>query len=101
MFNATLTTESIETILRILDKDMRRIEEEALAWEQRYNAGDIEGFERHHARWLDLKAEHIGKLVGLRLAMRYSESITVNGKPCLDAYIMYDDVARKHEVKGL
>lgn len=101
MLNVTLTDESIKTIMRILDKDMEQIEEEKTASEVCRMTGDIEGFERHHARRLDLESEHMGKLIGIRLALRYSESIAIDGKLYLDASISYNDVARKHEFKGL
>lgn len=100
MINVTLTEESINTIIGLLDKDMERINEEANAWELCAQLGDSKGLERHHARWLDLKTEHMGKLIGLRLALRYSESLTIDGKLYLDASITYNDITRKHELRG-
>ena len=99
MLNVTLTDESIETILGILDERMKRIDEEANAWEVCDMLGDDIGLEGHHARWLDMKTEHMGILTGLRLAFTCSESITIDGQLRRGAGIKYNYETRKHELK--
>lgn len=99
MFNVTLTDESVKTILKMLDERMKRIDEEANAWEMCDMLGDDIGFERHHARWLNMKTEHMGILTGLRLAFAYSESITIDGQLRHGAGIKYNYETRKHELE--
>ena len=101
MFNMTLTDESIKHILEALDKKMDAIKQAEDDMDTYDMLGNDRMFECAATRVHRLRSEHMGILIGLRLAMRYSESITVDGKLCLDAAISYNDITGKHELKGI
>ena len=100
MTNVTLTQESIDMVLNDLDDHMDGIkkEEKDLCF---YKTLDSGVYEEHKAYIEELKSYHNGVLTGIRLLLRRSESITIDGKICFDASITYNDVTGKHEFKGL